>query len=212
VIRRLHSLALAIVLFPLTSLAQQQADNGANNSQSPTVVVTTPPPPATVLESRLAMKNVIVVKGFTDIATVNGEDGAAIRVIAVEASIPTQQDHAYGLAIEIHSQGDHTAVSYVDLDEIDGLINAIDYLTKAEANVTQLANFSVQYHTRGDLELSNFAADGSRLIGFKAVQILPTTNQLLVATAYFRVATMGELRQQIIAGQQAVEKIKGPGR
>ncbi len=209
--RRIFCLVLAGLLFPIISLGQQQPDNGANNTQAPIVIVT-PPPPVTALESRLAMKNAIVVKGFTDIATVNGEDGAAIRVIAVEASIPPQQDHAYGLAIEIHSQGDHVAVSYVDLDEIDGLISAIDYLTKADATVTQLANYTVQYRTRGDLELSNFATDGSRLIGIKSVQILPTTNQLLFATAYFRVATMGELRQQLIAGQQAIDKIKGPAR
>jgi hypothetical protein len=208
---RLAPLALAVFLLPITSFAQQQAPD--NNAQpAPTIVVTTPPPPATLLENILARKNSIIVKGFTEIATITGEDAAGVRVIAVEVTSHANGDHATGLAIEIHSQGDRTAVSYIDIEEIDGLISAIDYLTKAEASVTQLANYTVQYHTKGDLELSNFSGDGARMIGIKAVQILPTTNQLIAATAFFRVAAMGELRQQIIAGQQSLEKIQAPGR
>ncbi len=52
---------------------------------------------------------------------------------------------------------DHT--SFIDYDEIDSLIQGIDYISNVKPDVTEFENFQADYSTKGDLEISTFSSN-----------------------------------------------------
>jgi hypothetical protein len=65
------------------------------------------------------------------------------------------------------------ARSYIDYDEIVGLIEGLDYIAKADANMTKLKSFEVSYSTKGDLKSScSIRLPAERASRFKPAQSL----------------------------------------
>src|SRR5207253_8184186 len=130
------------------------------SSAGATVVVVNPPPPPTILQSFEIRPGILILKGFTEIGRTTGEGNSFIRVIAVEMTDPSNnnpdQRKALGLNLVVSAgRSDLSALSYIDLDEINGLISATEGLQKAERSSTSLASFEARYCTKGNLELTN---------------------------------------------------------
>src|SRR5436305_8433014 len=86
----------------------------------------------TRLEALELRKGTLIVKGYTEIGRVDGEDASSITVSAIELKDMTRGSKEMGLAI-VAAQGGETrrqAISYVDFDEITALLTALDYLAK----------------------------------------------------------------------------------
>jgi len=100
----------------------------------------------------------VLLKGFSRIATVRVR-GAEIRVDAVELRDNTASTRAMGIVI-VMREADQEQINenraFVDYDEIDSLLKAIDFAAKVNETVTKLAGFEARYRTRGDLELAVF--------------------------------------------------------
>ncbi|HEX3251993.1 MAG TPA: hypothetical protein VHS05_21330 [Pyrinomonadaceae bacterium] len=99
----------------------------------------------------------ILVKGFTRITTV---DVHGIRIDGVEMRVVTN-DHdfrAKGIVIALREGGERPDDNraFVDYDEIDDLLNAIDLVSRVDETATKLTGFEARYISRGDLEISVF--------------------------------------------------------
>src|SRR5438876_521723 len=81
-------------------------------------------PRATRVEAMLLKKGAVIVRGYTEVATLQGEDGSAVRITAIELSDTTHRAKEYGLAIEV-SRGERRVVAYLDYDEIDEINTAL---------------------------------------------------------------------------------------
>src|SRR6266568_524452 len=86
----------------------------------------------TRLEALELRKGTVIVKGYTEVGRVDGEEGSSITVSAIELKDATRGTKETGLAIVAQQGGDtrRQAISYVDFDEINALLTALDYLAK----------------------------------------------------------------------------------
>ena len=167
------------------------------------------PPALTRIEAFGAQRGVLVIKGFTDVGHLNGDDGSGLRVMAVQFTDAAKKVRERGLAIHVIAGGDGgQTISYVDEDEIDALIEATGALAKLRSDATPMESFEARYQTRGDLELANVNVNGGRVINVRGVQFIPATGQPLFATAMFFPPRAEELQQRLIAARQVLERLR----
>lgn len=115
--------------------------------------------PRTRLESLDTQIGVVVVKNYTFVGSVSGFSGI-VMVTSYEFVDAQTGRKEYGIGVELRETGRSEkdsleARTYVDYDEIDALIRALDSISKIERSAT-LENFEAQYRTRGELAVATF--------------------------------------------------------
>ena len=92
----------------------------------------------------------IIIKGFGPVGSVSaGADVISVRTKeSTDASSGLKLD---GLAIEIESAAQLRERIYLDYDEIDPLLRAMNYLIKITYDVTPLPGFEASYTTKAGL-------------------------------------------------------------
>jgi hypothetical protein len=178
---------------------------GVGDSGQP-VPIYGPPPPATRLEAIASQKGIVLTKGYTDVGELQADDGSRVRLTAVHFR-DARGSIEQGLAVTLEQRGNDTGpvVVYVDLDELDGLSDALDALAKMEATASPLNNAEGVYRTRGDLEVTNHTSNGSRIVTIRATQIILPSGQVLQSSATLRPARLGEIRQQIATAKETLQ-------
>jgi hypothetical protein len=169
------------------------------------------PPPLTRLEALAAQRTVIVVKGYTDIGTLVADDQSSVLVSAVQFS--DGQNKESGVAIHVSQPIEGRTMqttAYVDEQELDGLIAAINSLAKLQDGATPLQQFDARYQTLGAFELVSTTVNGGRMILVRAMELHPGAEQPLLAQAQFFVSRMPELAQRLTAAKELLEKLKAP--
>lgn len=117
--------------------------------------------PRTKLEMIDRLQSSVILKGFSRITTV---ELRGIRVDAVEMRQLGGNWHFKGVVLsmrEAQPVGDNRqrteeSRAFIDYDEIDPLLNAIDVMTRIDETATKLVGFEARYRTRGDLEIAVF--------------------------------------------------------
>jgi hypothetical protein len=110
--------------------------------------------PRTKLEAIDWRYEKVLIKGFSQIATINAR-GADIRIDAIELKESDYPARALGLVIALREPGENGRENraFVDYDEIDPLLKAMEVVSKVNESVTKLASFEARYRTLGDLEV-----------------------------------------------------------
>jgi hypothetical protein len=113
--------------------------------------------PRTKLEAIEWRYERVLVKGFSQIATINAH-GADVRIDAIELKDIDATTRALGLVIVLKETGDNPREnrSFVDYDEIDRLLKGLDGVARVNESITKLAGFEARYRTLGDLEIIVF--------------------------------------------------------
>ena len=113
--------------------------------------------PRTKLEEIETRYERVITKGFTQYATLNVR-GVEIRLDAVEMKDSATSTRALGFVIGLKELGDKPREnrSFVDYEEIDRLIRAMESVAKVNESMTKLAGFEARYRTLGDLEINVF--------------------------------------------------------
>ena len=113
--------------------------------------------PRTKLESIEAGYERVLVKGFSQIATINAR-GADVRLDAVELKDLAASTRALGLVISLREDGEKPRENraFIDYEEVDRLLKALESVARVNETVTKLAGFEARYRTLGDLEVSVF--------------------------------------------------------
>lgn len=111
--------------------------------------------PRTKLEAIDDRHSTVVVKGFTRIVTV---EVRGIRIDAVEMRELGNVARAKGMVVVLREGGERPEDNraFVDYEEIEPLLNAIDVISRTDETVTKLAGFEARYKTQGDLEIGVF--------------------------------------------------------
>jgi len=111
--------------------------------------------PRTKLEALEDRHGAIIVKGFTRITTV---EVRGVRIDALEMRELGNATRAKGLAVVLREGGERPDDNraFVDYEEIDPLLNAIDAIARIDETATKLAGFEARYKTQGDLEIGVF--------------------------------------------------------
>ena len=111
--------------------------------------------PRTKLEAIDDRHSTVVIKGFSRILTV---EVRGIRIDAIEMRELGNVARAKGMVVVLREGGERPEDNraFVDYEEIEPLLNAIDVISRTDESVTKLAGFEARYKTLGDLEVSVF--------------------------------------------------------
>jgi hypothetical protein len=134
--------ALVAIIIPVTLCAQE--------AQEPSKQ------PATKLEKFQEKTGEVLIRSYTEVGTIRGL-GGVITVDAREfrvASNPKQRVTGIGITVKESGRLERLNTSFVDDDEINSLINGIEYISKITPAVTNLKNFEADYRTKGELRIS----------------------------------------------------------
>jgi hypothetical protein len=120
--------------------------------------------PLTILETLESGTGQLVVKGSAPMGNVSF-GSTAITVLCKEDYPASTGKKFYGILIDIKSNGaDDTTV--VDYDEMDALLQSIDYVSKVDWSVTSLSSFSAGYATKAGLRIAAFSSKRTGKIEF----------------------------------------------
>ena len=114
--------------------------------------------PRTKLEELEERHGSVIVKGFTRITTV---EVRGVRVDAVEMREMGEKgivSRAKGVVISLREGGERPDENraFIDYDELDVLLNAIDTVSRVDETTTRLPGFEAKYKSLGDFEISVF--------------------------------------------------------
>jgi hypothetical protein len=111
--------------------------------------------PRTKLERLEQTYGSVIVKGFTRITTV---EVRGVRIDAVEMRELRSTAVVKGLVVILREGGERPDDNraFIDYDEIDPLLNAIDAIARVDESVTKLVGFEARYKTLGDFEVGVF--------------------------------------------------------
>ncbi|HZZ44498.1 MAG TPA: hypothetical protein VFE58_16300 [Tepidisphaeraceae bacterium] len=198
-------------------IGRGQADSSAQSNApmgAAAVVVMNQPTVQTKIETLLATRGAVVVRGYSDAGAVQNEDSGGFSVTAVEVGSvggPNSGQREFGLAIGIKQAGRSgiSILTYVDYDELDALSSSIDYLSRMDSTATQLTGYEGRYRSKSDLQVANFAdGNGTRMILLRGTQVVPETGQVLFASVYFPIARLPDIKQLLATGRQMVDKAR----
>lgn len=111
--------------------------------------------PRTKLEALEDRHSAVIIKGFTRITTL---EVRGVRIDAVEMREMGNVHRAKGVVISLREGGERPNENraFIDYEELDALLNAIDAVSRVDETATRLASFEAKYKTMGDLELGVF--------------------------------------------------------
>ncbi|HEX6044914.1 MAG TPA: hypothetical protein VFZ22_10530 [Pyrinomonadaceae bacterium] len=111
--------------------------------------------PRTKLEALEERQNTVIIKGFTRITTL---ELRGVRIDAVDMREMGNASRAKGIVISLREGGERPNENraFIDYEEIDPLLTAIDVISRVDETITKLAGFEARYRTLGDFEIGVF--------------------------------------------------------
>jgi hypothetical protein len=147
---RVSQVVLLLALWSSVALAQRPGPEFWRK------VTCEPFEPRTKLEALEDRQGTIVIRGFTRIITL---EIRGLRIDAVEMKEIGSTDRAKGAVVVLQREREGRIEdnrAFVDYEELEPLLNALDTLSRVDETVTKLAGFEAHYRTRGDFEIRVF--------------------------------------------------------
>jgi hypothetical protein len=192
---RITQAAFLLIIFSLGVLSAQA-------QQQSTAPLSGPFEPLTKLEALDTQTGAVIVKNYTYIGAVSGFGG--ISTVTSYEFVDVQAGRKdYGIGVETRETGrsEREARTYVDYDELDALIRALDYITKIERSAS-MENFEAQYRTRGELTVSTFIRPNGSLQAEIAIGIFRR------ASITVSLGRMADFRKLIADAKATLDKIR----
>jgi hypothetical protein len=160
------------------------------------------PTPKTQLEAFSAKSGSVVIKGYSNGGSVEGFSGR-VEITLMEFTDASLGKKQQGIVVEVTSSGSSSRKdrSYIDLDEIDGLIKGIEYIIKIDDSETKLPNWEATYSTKGDLKVTTYN-DGRKITA--AI----SSGTYSPVRAYMNIEKLKEFREALARGIQNLNEIK----
>jgi hypothetical protein len=157
--------------------------------------------PRTKLEAIEERHSTVVIKGFTRITTV---EVRGVRIDAVEMRELGNAARAKGLVVVLREGGERPEDNraFVDYEELEPLLNAIDAIGRIDETATKLAGFEARYKTLGDLEIGVFRQTS------RGTAVVLTTGICDRATASLSLDDLAKVRAMIQEAKARLDEIK----
>jgi hypothetical protein len=161
--------------------------------------------PKTELESFAAETGAVIIKGYTEVGTVNGA-GGAVGVDSREFTNANTGKKSYGITISVTESVrlERSDTSFIDYQEISALIAGIDYISKITGGVTKLKQFEATYATKGDFSITVFNNASGKL------SVAVSSGYAGRVSVFLGIEKLPELRRLIVSAKSQLEAIKEP--
>ncbi|HTR40107.1 MAG TPA: hypothetical protein VMH87_00635 [Pseudomonadales bacterium] len=107
--------------------------------------------PPTQIENFEQQPDSIMVKGFGETGSISAE-GGTISVRCKESNNVTINQKMYGISVALSAGQAHGSL-VVDYEELDGMIRALDFLSKISYQVTPMPGFDASFTTRSGVRV-----------------------------------------------------------
>lgn len=157
--------------------------------------------PRTKLEALDDRHSTVIIKGFTRITTV---EVRGVRIDAVEMRELGSAVRAKGVVILLREGGErpNDNRAFVDYEEIDSLLNAIDAVSRVDETATKLVGFEAKYKTIGDLEIDVFRQTS------RGTAVILTTGICDRATQTLSLDDLAKVRAMIQEAKARLDEIR----
>jgi len=109
--------------------------------------------PKTEIENFEAQTGKVIIKGFGQTGSVT-VDAGVISVRCKETADVATGIKEYGIAIKFDGNNRQEAFAIVDYDELDALLNGMNYLGKITYDVTPMPSFDAAFTTKSGLRIA----------------------------------------------------------
>ena len=158
--------------------------------------------PRTRLETLDSRHAAVIVKGFTRITTAEVRD---VRIDAVEMrDMGSTTGRVKGIVVVLREGTDQITDNraFVDYEEIDPLLNAIDTISRVDETATRLVGFEAKYKTLGDLEIGVFRQTRS------GTAVIMSTGICDRATQTLTLDDLAKVKAQIQEAKMRLDEIR----
>lgn len=156
-----------------------------------------PAPPATFLERFSAQSGVVLIRGFSKIGSIRGRGSVTVAAIEIRlASNP--KIRATGLSFTVSESSAKEKTSFVDYDEIDSLLEGIEYISGADHNISHLANFIANFKTKGEFSVATYGTGSG-------IHLAVSSGTCGRITAHFETTELTQLKSLIENGKAAID-------
>lgn len=157
--------------------------------------------PRTKLEALDDRHSTVIIKGFTRITTV---ELPGVRIDAVDMRDMGNVSRAKGLVVSLREGGERPRENraFIDYDEIDPLLNAIDAVSRVDETATKLAGFEARYRTQGDFEIGVFRQTRG------GTAVVMTTGICDLATRHVSLDDLAKVRAMIVEAKTRLDEIR----
>ncbi len=138
--------------------------------------------PPTELETFEAQTGAVIVKGAGQVGSL-AVDALTINVISKESLNVSTGRRQYGMAVEIAANDQRVWEKTVDYDEMDSLLNGLNYLAKIDYKVTAQPTFVASYVTRSGLRVGAFTSQRRGVIQYFLQDYSTTSPRILITSA-----------------------------
>ncbi len=157
--------------------------------------------PRTKLEAIEDRHGTVVIKGFTRNTTV---EVRGVRIDAIEMRELGNVTRTKGLVVALREGGERPDDNraFVDYEEIEPLLNAIDAIGRVDETATKLAGFEARYKTQGDLEIGVFRQTN------RGTAVILTTGICDRATQTLTLDDLAKIRAMIQEAKSRLDEIR----
>jgi hypothetical protein len=141
----------------------------------------------------------VLIRGISKIGLIRGKD--SVTVAAIELRDSNNSDvRVTGLSMTVKESetSGREKTSFVDYDELDSLLKGIDYISRADRNITRFANFVAEYRTKGDFSVVTFSAGSG-------IHLAVSSGWCDKVTAHLETTELNQLKTLIQNGKAAID-------
>lgn len=126
------------------------------NAQTPATVATVQitNAPKTTFETINLTTDTLLIKGSSVIGTLDSQITYPVEIRAERVTNPSTSNHVYAVSLRTQFGEKMTQVDYIDYDELDTVIRAVQYISQANSTVTPLDNFETVIRTKSGLSIA----------------------------------------------------------
>jgi hypothetical protein len=158
--------------------------------------------PATKLEAIETNTDTVIIKATAPIGTVPAR-GGAVSVRCREITDAGTGRRESGIIIDLAFSGPVEDVMLIDYDELDSLLDGIEYLGKLDWSVTSLPGFDAVYTTKGGFRAAAFGSRRTGNIEF-GVRSTRASKPLLLLSR----DQLGQLRSLVEQGKAKLDSLR----
>ena len=191
-------LILLAFMFPFDAFSQDEKKNGTSE-------------PKTQSEAIHGKISATIIEGYSVVGKVNVDDrrysDSVISVENWEFIVPSTDEKQIGIVVEIKSR-EQSNRSLIDYDEIDPLLQGIDYLLKVNRHSVKLDNFQAIYRTKDGLRVTTSNHPRDETFGRSQGDIEATVKSGNGAVISFSIHKLRALQSLIAKAKQQLDLIK----
>ena len=155
--------------------------------------------PKSRLEIFEANTSAVLIKGTDDIGAIAGKVGV-VSVKCRETKDVSTGQREFGVIVTVTQAEGIEDTTVVDFEELDGLLRALDYISKVEWSVTSLGHFEASFITKSGLKVSSYSSRRT-----STVEALVMSNRLMRSRAFLTTTHLTQFRTLI---EQAKTKLE----